>query len=442
LDDARGNRSDWSRVFLGRRGADASEEDGVGVRGGLRRGRGTGGGRLRPLGLLVAGSALVALSGCTSSGTPSAAPQAQAAGSGGAVSPVSKADIEILPASASTDVQVDQPVTVTASDGTLTSVVLTDTKGRPVAGSLSGDKLSWTASDPLRLAQHYRLVAAAVDSEGVGTERTGFFATVAPRKVLETSISPLSGQSVGVGMPIIVRFNATVHDRAAVEQALVVTSKKPIEGAWSWVSDTEVHFRPQEYWPAYDDVTLDVNLKGVDAGRGVWGMSSRTIKFRTGSSMVSIVNVDRHTLTVYRNGKKARVIPVTTGKADFLTRNGTKVILEKHTLKIMDASTIGISKGDPEYYRLEVPYAMRVTWSGEFVHAAPWSTGDQGRDNVSHGCVGMSMSNAIWLFNQSTVGDVVKVVGSSRPLEPGNGYTDWNVSWADWLAGSALQPQS
>jgi lipoprotein-anchoring transpeptidase ErfK/SrfK len=154
---------------------------------------------------------------------------------------------------------------------------------------------------------------------------------------------------------------------------------------------------------------------------------------------VSIVDVNKHTLTVYRNGAKARVIPVTTGKAEFLTRNGTKVILEKHTLKIMDASTVGISKSSPEYYRLEVPYAMRVTWSGEFVHAAPWSTAHQGRENVSHGCVGMSMSNAIWLFNLSSVGDVVKVVGSPRKLEPGNGYTDWNVAWNDWLAGSALQ---
>lgn len=383
----------------------------------------------------VVASALLA--GCSSSGAPDG--RAQAAPSAKTVPSVSRAGIDFLPASASTDVAVDDPVTVTAADGTLTSVTLTDARGRTVAGALSADKARWTSTNPLKIAQHYRLVAAAVDKDGVGVERTGFFATVAPRKVLETSISPLSGQSVGVGMPIIVRFNATVHDRAAVEQALQVTSSKPIEGAWSWVSGTEVHFRPKVYWPAYDEVTLDVKLNGVDAGKGVYGMTNRTVKFRTGSSMVSIVDVNRHTLTVYRNGKKMRVIPVTTGKADFLTRNGTKVVLEKHTLKIMDASTIGISKSSPDYYRLEVPYAMRVTWSGEFVHAAPWSTGSQGRDNVSHGCVGMSMSNAIWLFNQTEVGDIVKVVGSSRPLEPGNGYTDWNVSWSDWLAGSALQ---
>ena len=407
----------------------------MGVRGGRWAGHGAGRVALSAVALV---SSLALLSGCTS--TPSASgPAAQAAVDAGDAPKVSTAKIDVTPASASVDVPVDQPVTVTAAAGKLTAVTLTDEKDRTVAGAMSADGASWTSTDPLRIADHYRLVAAAVDSDGVTTERSAFFATVAPRKVLETSISPLGGQSVGVGMPIIVRFNTTVRDRAAVEQALTVTSSKPAEGAWSWVSDTEVHYRPKEFWPAYSDVKLDVNLKNVDAGRGVWGMANRTVKFHTGSSMVSVVDVDRHTLTVYRNGKKTRVIPVTTGKAEFLTRNGTKVILEKHTMKIMDSTTVGIPKSSPEYYRLEVPYAMRVTWSGEFVHAAPWSTGDQGRDNVSHGCVGMSMSNAIWLFNQSTVGDIVKVVGSSRPLEPGNGYTDWNVSWADWLAGSALQ---
>ena len=134
------------------------------------------------------------------------------------------------------------------------------------------------------------------------------------------------------------------------------------------------------------------------------------------------------------------MIPVSTGKDGFLTRNGTKVIMEKHVLKIMDATTIGISKSDPEYYRLEVPYAMRVTWSGEFVHAAPWSVGSQGRDNVSHGCVGMSMSNAIWLFNQTTVGDVVQVNGSPRTLEPRQRLHRLERR-ATWLTGSALSVQ-
>lgn len=407
---------------------------------GDRGGRSIGShGRARGAGVLLAGAAALALlSGCTSTTSPASAPAAHAAVEGAAHA-ASKASIDFTPASSSTDVPVDEPVTVTATDGSLTAVTLVDAKGRQVEGQISADKLTWTSNDALRVSQHYRLTASAVDKAGRGVERSGYFATISPRKVLETSISPLSGQSVGVGMPIIVRFNAKVRDRAAVEGALVVTSDKPVVGAWSWISDEEVHYRPKDYWPAYDDIKLDVNLKGVDAGRGVWGMSNRTVKFHTGSSMISVVDVDRHTLTVTRNGKKLRVIPVSTGKDGFLTRNGIKVILAKHTLKVMDATTIGISKSDPEYYRLEVPYAMRITWSGEFVHAAPWQGSNQGRANVSHGCVGMSMSNAIWLFNLSTVGDIVKVVGSPRPLEPGNGYTDWNVSWSDWLAGSALQ---
>ena len=393
--------------------------------------------RLRLGGVAIAVASAVLATGCSTSSSP--APAAQAAvEAANAAAPEPKVAIDFQPASASTDVPPGQPVTVTATDGKLTAVTLTDDKDRAVAGEIAPDGLTWTSTDELKIARHYRLHATAVDAKGLVTERSGFFATVAPRRVLETYISPLDGQNVGVGMPVIVRFTERVKDRAAVEQALTVTSSKPIEGSWSWISDEEIHFRPKEFWPAYTDVKVEVDLKGVDAGRGVWGMENRTVKFSTGSSMVSVVDVDAHHLTVYRNGKKVRVIPVSTGKAGFLTRSGTKVILEKHTLKVMDAQTIGISPGDPEYYRLDVPYAMRVTWSGEFVHGAPWSVASQGRDNVSHGCVGMSMSNAIWLFNQSTVGDVVKVVGSPRQLEPGNGYTDWNVSWEDWVAGSAL----
>lgn len=393
----------------------------------------------RPAGVALAAFALLlATSGCTTT-APSATPAAQAAVGDVVKDAPSKATITLQPESATSDVSPAEPVVVTAAGGTLQSVTLTNAKGRELAGELSSDRTTWTATDPLKVSAHYRVLADAVDDDGRATQRFGFFATVEPRRVLETSISPLDGQTVGVGMPVVVRFNEKVKDRAAVEQALTVDTSTPVVGAWSWTSDEEVHYRPKDYWPANTDVAVHVKLREVNAGRGVWGMKSRTVSFHTGSSMISLVDVKKRTLTVTRNGKVARVIPVTTGKAGFLTRNGIKVILEKHTLKVMDASTIGISQGDPEYYRLDVPYAMRVTWSGEFVHSAPWSVGSQGRVNVSHGCVGMAPKNAIWLFNQSAVGDIVKVVGSPRTLEPGNGYTDWNVSWADWTAGSALE---
>ena len=376
--------------------------------------------------------ALLLVTGCQSPGTP-----AQAA----AEAPARKAPlaaISVEPAPYLVQVRPDAPITVTASDGKLTEVVMTGRKGRPVAGTIAADGLTWSATGALRLNTRYTVLATAVNADGVESSTTSEFTTLKPKARLTTSISPLNGQTVGVGMPIVVRLSDRVKDRAAVERALTVTTSKDIEGSWTWLSDEELHFRPREYWPAGTKVTVKVQLQDVDAGRGVWGNEERTIKFRVGSSMVSVVDVNKLRLTVYRNGKVARVIPVSTGKAGFLTRNGIKVISEKHTLKIMDASTIGISRSDPEYYRLEVPYAMRVTNSGEFVHAAPWSVASQGRARVSHGCVGMSTGNAIWLFNQTHIGDIVQVVGSPRRLEPGNGWTDWNVKWSTWLEGSAL----
>jgi lipoprotein-anchoring transpeptidase ErfK/SrfK len=375
---------------------------------------------------------LLLASGCQSTAPT---PTAQAAAAAGAAS---AATITFEPVSSSTDVRPDAPVSVVAKGGTLTAVAVVDSRGRAVDGALDGTKTRWTAGAPLTVAQHYRVTAKAIDATGKALERTAFFSTIKPKVTLKTSISPLSGSVVGVGMPIIVRFNKSVSDRAAVEAGLVVTSSKPADGAWSWVSDTEVHYRPQKYWPAHDKITVNVRLRGVQAAKKVWSLENRTITFKTPASMVSTVDVARHTLTVRRNGKVLRVVPITSGKAGFLTRNGIKVVLEKHVLKVMDSATVGIPKGSPDYYKLDVPYALRVTWSGEFVHAAPWSTANQGLANVSHGCVGMSLSNAIWLFSLSSVGDVIRVINSPRTLEPGNGYTDWNVPWHTWLKGSAL----
>lgn len=379
--------------------------------------------------VVTTAAGLLLASGCQSTAPT---PTARAAAAASATT------ITFEPVSSSTDVRPDAPVSVVAKGGTLTAVAVVDSRGRAVDGALDGTKTRWTAGAPLTVAQHYRVTAKAIDATGKALERMAFFSTLKPKVTLKTSISPLSGSVVGVGMPIIVRFNKAVSDRAAVEAGLVVTSSKPADGAWSWLSNTEVHYRPQKYWPAHDKITVNVRLRGVRAAKKIWSLENRTITFKTPASMVSVVDVARHTLTVRRNGKVLRVVPITSGKAGFLTRDGIKVVLEKHVLKVMDSATVGIPKGDPDYYLLDVPYALRVTWSGEFVHAAPWSTANQGLANVSHGCVGMSLSNAIWLFNLSSVGDVIRVINSPRTLEPGNGYTDWNVRWRTWLKGSAL----
>jgi lipoprotein-anchoring transpeptidase ErfK/SrfK len=199
----------------------------------------------------------------------------------------------------------------------------------------------------------------------------------------------------------MVRFTSPVTDRATVERHLKVTASRPVAGSWHWFGDDEVHWRPKTYWPAHTNVRVDFDLGGVNAGGGIWGDHDRTVRFSTADAMVSTVDVRSDHMTVTRNGKVLRVIPITTGKPGYLTRAG-------------------------------------ITWTGEFLHAAPWSVRHQGHENVSHGCTGMSTDNARWLYSISHVGDVVQYVHSTRTLELGNGFTDWNISWSSWKAGSAL----
>lgn len=187
---------------------------------------------------------------------------------------------------------------------------------------------------------------------------------------------------------------------------------------------------------------LRADLVGVDAGAGVWGTKDRDISFTVGRSVVDEVDLSRHVMGVFVDGRLSRTLQITGGKDGFSTRSGTKVIMEKYRVKHMDAATTGTAPGSPNYYQVDAPFAMRVTNSGEFLHGAPWSTGSQGSANVSHGCVGMSLADAEWLFGQSKVGDVVRVTGSARTIEPGNGWSDWNVPWKRWVAGSAVGPGS
>ncbi|MGN6330884.1 MAG: Ig-like domain-containing protein [Motilibacteraceae bacterium] len=401
--------------------------------------RGLPGRRLRRRGaglVLIAVAGLLATSGCQPAATGQAAAQRPAAPAvSSAPVPVS---LHVTPADAATGVRPDAAVQVSATHGTLTSVqVLAAGAKTPLSGALSADKASWRADEPLLPGTTYVVSTEAVGKTG-SVRQTSSFRTLTPTGKLTTSITPLSGRTYGVGMPIVITFDARVKDKAAVQRRLTVTSSKPVQGSWHWDSDTVVEYRPQTYWPAYTSVTVGVRLKGVDGGGGAWGVSDRTVRFEIGSATISKVDVKKLTMTVYRDGSVLKVVPVTTGKDGFLTRNGVKVISEKHRTIQMDAATLNIPKDSKDYYNLKVEYALRVTWSGEFVHAAPWSVGQQGSARVSHGCVGMSMADGAWFFDQSKVGDVIEVSGSPRQLEPGNGWTLWNVPWAQWQAGSAL----
>jgi len=335
----------------------------------------------------------------------------------------------------------DQPIVLNAVAGSLSQVTVKVKGGSRVTGTLSDDHRHWQSSGRLRPGTTYRVTAAMAGStpERSATESVSI-RTRKSAASFEARVSPRDGAKVGVGMPVLVRFTAPVAEeyRASVQRALTVTSTPAVEGSWSWVSETRVEYRPKVFWPAHTRVSVSADLAGVQAGDDMWGAQDKAVQFTIGRSVVSVVDVASHELSVSIDGALVRSIPVTTGKAGFLTRGGTRVISEMLPETRMDARSTGAEPGDPEYYNLDVRYAMRMTNSGEFIHAAPWSIESQGVDNVSHGCVGMSLSNARWLFERSRVGDVVTIVNSTRRLEPGNGLTEWNVPWPEWVAGSAL----
>ena len=341
-------------------------------------------------------------------------------------------------------VPVDSQVRLAAEHGTLDRVVAYHGQqrgpGTTVAGDVSSDGV-WTLQEDLEPGRTYTVLSTG--SSDAGDRRTVRDTFVTDQLTLDEqtypSVAPLAGETVGVGMPVIVTFDVPVTDRASIERHLSVRSSPRVDGSWHWLSDTEVHYRPHTFWPTGADVDVDVDINSVDAGSGIYGQESRQVSFDVGDSVISTIDVDTHQMRVDINGQTARTVPISAGKAGFETRGGTKVIIEKFESKRMDAATTGIQPGDPEYYNIaNVQYAMRVTYTGEFLHAAPWSVGSQGSANVSHGCVGMSTENAAWLFGLSHRGDVVRVVGSDRPLEQGNGWTDWDLSWAEYRAGSAL----
>ena len=386
---------------------------------------------------------LAVVTACSSdtSETPTAG-EPPSAGPSSSASATSAAQVSTSLPTGSDPVPVDQEVELTAEEGTFESVEVTfGAKNRSLDGELSDDKTTWTATQRLEPGLRYRVRTVAVDENGLEARDRSSFRTEPLTLEQQTypSIAPLGGETVGVGMPVIVTFDVPVTDRASIERHLAVESSPQQAGAWHWLSDNEVHWRPRTYWKPGTDVTVTADINSIPAGNGIYGQLSRTTSFEVGDAMVSRVDVAAHKMRVFRNGTLVRTIPISAGKPGFTTRSGTKVIIEKFREKRMDAATTGIDEDDPEYYNIEdVEYALRVTYSGEFLHAAPWSVGSQGSANVSHGCVGMSTANAAWLYNLTQRGDVVEVTGSDRHMTLTNGYGDWNATFAEWKAGSAL----
>lgn len=395
-----------------------------------------GEGRGRRLGVVaVAMAALIALAGCQSSDSASGSDGSGDASAEQTAAPA--AEVKITPGDGSKNVKIAKKIKVAVTDGTITEVTATTAAGTKVKGTLSDDQATWTSKSTLSAATGYNVAVTAANADGETTEQTSSFSTLTPDGSVTAYLVPGDGWTVGVGMPIVVELSHAVDEseRDSVEDALTVdTGDADVVGAWQWMSSTQVWWRPKSYWETGTNVKVTADLAGVEVADGVWGSKSETAEsdFTIGDSLISTVDVTAHTMTVRKNGEVIRTIPVTTGRADMATRNGIKVIMSRETKHEMDSSTIGIDEDDPDYYNLTVKYAMRLTYSGEFIHAAPWSASSQGSANVSHGCTGMTTAEAKWLFNQSKVGDVVVFENSSRKLEWGNGYTVWNETFAQW----------
>lgn len=338
-----------------------------------------------------------------------------------------------------TDVPVDTVVSVSADGGTISSVQVSSEAGA-VHGDLDSAGTEWTASDLLEPGASYVVTAKAARSDGKQVTRTFRFRTQDLTLDQQTyaSVAPLAGETVGVGMPVIVTFDLPVKDKAAFEKHMTVTSKPAQQGTWHWLSDTEAHWRPKTYWKANSKVHVDVDVNGVNAGGGIYGQESRALDFKVGDAHIYKVDTKTDQMKVFSNGKLLRTIPITTGEQPaYTTRSGVKVIIEKFASKDMNSETVGITGADA--YNIQgVKWAMRLTYSGEFIHAAPWSTWAQGNSNVSHGCTGMSTDNAGWLYAMSRRGDVVEYTGTDRHMTLDNGYGDWNESYAKYAKGSAL----
>jgi lipoprotein-anchoring transpeptidase ErfK/SrfK len=338
-----------------------------------------------------------------------------------------------------TSVPVDRRLSVRAESGTLDAVNVTSKSG-PVPGKLSADKKTWTAGTLLEPGTAYTVRSQASIEGGKSVTRVTHFRTAALTLDQQTypSIAPLAGQTVGVGMPVIVRFDVPVTDRASIERNLHVVSQPAQRGSWHWISDTEVHWRPAKYWKAGTQVTVNADINSVPAGNGIYGQLDRSVSFNIGDAHIYKVNTVTDHMQVFSNGKLLRTLPITTGQQPaYTTRSGTKIIVEKFPSKDMNSETVGITGADA-YNIHGVQWAMRVTYSGEFIHAAPWSVASQGHENVSHGCTGMSTANADWLYHMTNVGDVVEYTGTDKPMTLTNGYGDWTESFAQYRQGSAL----
>ena len=338
--------------------------------------------------------------------------------------------VNFSPTSGSTAANPAKGITVTSVGGKLTSVTVTghNLGSSAVTGTLSKSGTTWHSAWTLPVSQTLTVTAKAVSSSGESVTQSSTFKTLAPGQTFTTMIFEGYHQTYGVGMPIMLNFNRPITNRAAIERSLSVTTSKPVVGAWYWDSSQTLVFRPRGYWPANTNVSFVGHLNGVEGAPGVYGMHTLTQQFRIGGSLIVVASTKTHHMKLYRNGKLYRYWPISTGRPGDDTPNGTYLTIDKANPVLM--------KGPG--YAIEVPWSVRFTWTGDYLHDAYWSVGEQGFINVSHGCVNMPPADAEFYYKMAVPGDPVTITGSPKGGTWDNGWTEWFLNWSQLLKGSAL----
>ncbi|MFC0508371.1 L,D-transpeptidase [Micromonospora costi] len=365
-----------------------------------------------------------------------------AAASGGPIDPSTPAGppLALSPANGAKNRPVSTEISAELPDGgKVSQVTLASADGAKVQGKLRTDGSSWVPNSPLKYGTTYTATVTSTGKDGETREGTSTFTTMKkPKSTIGSGLYLFDDKTYGVAMPVVVEFHPGIpkKDRAALQKRMFVRTDPPQPGAWHWVGNgSQAYYRAPEYWKPGTTLTVRIALAGVPLSNGRYGDVDRKATAKIGGSFVMKVDNATKQMTVYENGKVIRTLPVSLGKRSTPSSSGTMVVMEKKEKTVFD------TRDDPDpanRYVTDIEFAQRLTWGGEYIHAAPWSEHVQGRQNVSHGCVNVSMANARWLFSKTKIGDPITIKGTERRLTAGNGWTAWSLSWSDFIKGSAL----
>lgn len=335
------------------------------------------------------------------------------------------------------DVDPSESVIVKSMGDGLSKVTMTNEEGYEVESELSDDGRSWTTAETLGYNRTYTIKA----TDKNGETATASFSTATPAATTNVALSPLADSVVGVGQTIGFRFGSPVKDRQAAQDAITVTTSPKVEGGFYWLNNSELRWRPAEYWEPGTEVTVEADIYGKDLGGGVWGETDNATNFTISDKVEAVADDATKTMSVYKNGELLRTMPVSFGRdtSEWATPNGTYIIGDRNESMIMDSTTFGLGYEEGGY-RTPVKYATQMSYSGIYVHAAPWSVGAQGSYNTSHGCINVSTENAQWFQETVKRGDIVTVKNTiGETLSGYDGLGDWNIPWSEWSKGNADQ---